>query len=138
CFPRRAFDSIGETSRGRHPRRRADFQIFGGTMGIHKTIRLIALSASLFFAVQSSAQIATVTSLVGTVSDSSGKALVGAKITATEIATQDKYSAVTNQDGNYRIDFVRVGTYDVTAEYSGFKTVRHTGSVVNINQIVRN
>ena len=63
------------------------------------------------------AQIATITSLVGTVSDSSGKAIAGAKITAVDTATLDKYNAVTNQDGNYRIDFVRVGTYDVTAEY---------------------
>src|SRR4051794_38595080 len=90
------------------------------------------------FAAGAYAQIATVTSLVGTVSDSSGKAIAGARITATEVATQDKYSATTNDDGNYRIDFVRVGTYDVAAEYAGFKTLRHTGSVVNINQIVRN
>jgi Carboxypeptidase regulatory-like domain/TonB-dependent Receptor Plug Domain len=90
------------------------------------------------FAVTSFAQIATVTALVGTVTDSSGRAIVGAKITATESSTQDKYSTLTNQDGNYRIDFVRVGKYDVSAEYTGFKTIRHTGSEVTINQIVRN
>src|SRR5437667_11424379 len=100
--------------------------------------KLIAFAGCWLFAVSSYGQIATVTSLVGTVSDSSGRAIAGAKITATETATQDKYSAVTNQDGNYRIDFVRVGTYDITAEYTGFKTVRHAGSVVNLNQIVRN
>src|ERR1043166_8007989 len=61
-----------------------------------------------------------------------------AKITATETSTQDRYSAITNQDGNYRIDFVRVGVYNISAEFSGFKTMRHTGSEVNINQIVRN
>jgi hypothetical protein len=83
-------------------------------------------------------QIATVTALVGTVTDSNGGAIVNAKITAVDTATQDKYNAVTNQDGNYRIDFVKVGTYDVTAEFPGFKTMRHTGSEVTINQIVRN
>src|SRR5258708_10843202 len=83
-------------------------------------------------------QIATTTALVGTVTDSSGSAIIGAKITATEAATQGKYTAVTNQDGNYRIDFVRVGTYDVTGEYPGFKTMRQAGSVVEINQVVRN
>jgi Carboxypeptidase regulatory-like domain/TonB dependent receptor-like, beta-barrel len=101
-------------------------------------MRYIALLACWLFAANAFGQIATVTSLVGTVTDSSGKTVIGAKITATETSTQDKYSAVTNQDGNYRIDFVRVGTYDVMAEYPGFKTMRHAGSEVNINQVVRN
>jgi hypothetical protein len=83
-------------------------------------------------------QIATITSLVGTVSDSSGKAIAGARITAVDTATLDQYSAVTNVDGNYRIDFVRVGTYDVSAEYPGFKSFKQAGSIVSINQIVRN
>jgi hypothetical protein len=84
------------------------------------------------------AQIATTTSLVGTVSDSSGKIIAGAKITAVNAETLDTYSAMTNQDGNYRIDFVRVGTYNVSAEFAGFNRLQHTGSVVSINQIVRN
>src|SRR5258708_15053439 len=94
--------------------------------------------AFLGLAIGLNGQIATTTALVGTVTDSSGSAVVGAKITATEAATQGKYTAVTNQDGNYRIDFVRVGTYDVTGEYPGFKTMRQAGSVVEINQVVRN
>src|SRR5215471_20319575 len=101
-------------------------------------MKRIAFASCWLFAVSGFGQIATVTSLVGTVTDSSGKAVVGAKIIATETSTQDKYSVVTNEDGNYRIDFVRVGTYDVTAEYPGFKTMRHAGSEVSINQVVRN
>ena len=66
------------------------------------------------------AQIATTTSLVGTVSDSSGKIIAGAKITAVNSETLDTYNAITNQDGNYRIDFVRVGTYNVSCEFAGF------------------
>ena len=84
------------------------------------------------------AQIATTTSLVGTVSDSSGKIIAGAKITAVNAETLDTYNAITNQDGNYRIDFIRVGTYNVSAEFAGFNRLQHTGSVVTINQIVRN
>src|SRR4051812_42899403 len=100
-----------------------------------KSLAALALFA---LATGSYAQIATITALVGTVSDSSGRAIAGAKITALDRATLDKYTAVSNQDGNYRIDFVRVGTYDVSAEYPGFTSVRHAGSVVDINQIVRN
>src|SRR4051794_39721995 len=98
----------------------------------------VALAAYLTLLASSYAQIATITSLVGAVSDSSGKAIAGAKITAIDTATLDRYNAVTNQDGNYRIDFVRVGTYDVTAEYAGFSSLKHTGSIVEINQVVRN
>src|SRR5947209_6756429 len=97
-----------------------------------------ALAAFFTLLATSYAQIATITSLVGTVSDASGKAIVGAKITAVETTTLDRYEAVTNQDGNYKIDFVRVGTYDVTAEYPGFSSLKHTGSIVSMNQIVRN
>ena len=49
------------------------------------------------------AQIATTTALVGTVTDSSGRAIAGAKITATDVATQTKYTGVTNESGNYRL-----------------------------------
>src|SRR4051812_43971764 len=100
--------------------------------------KAFAFVAYLVLVIGVYAQIATITSLVGTVSDSSGKSIAGAKITAVDAATLDRYTAVTNQDGNYRIDFVRVGTYDVSAEYPGFAGVRHSGSVVTINQIVRN
>src|SRR5260370_33747323 len=94
--------------------------------------------AALAVAITVYGQIATTTSSVGTVSDSSGRAIAGAKITAIDTATRDNYSVVTNQDGNYRIDFVRVGEYDVSAEYPGFARLKHSGSIVNINQVVRN
>src|SRR3954447_16029491 len=85
------------------------------------------LTALLALAASSYAQIATITALVGTVSDSSGRAIAGAKVTAVESGTLDKYTAVTNTDGNYRVEFVKVGTYDVTVEYPGFKAMKHTG-----------
>src|SRR5258708_25478167 len=100
--------------------------------------QLIAVVAYVALIGSSYAQLATVTSLVGTVSDSSGKVIAGAKITAVNAETLDTYSALTNQDGNYRIDFVRVGTYNVACEFAGFTRLQHTGSIVSINQIVRN
>jgi hypothetical protein len=84
------------------------------------------------------AQIATTTALVGTVTDSSGSVIVGARITAKNAGTLDTYNATTNQDGFYRIDFVRVGTYNVAVEHAGFARVEKTGSVVDMNQVVRN
>ena len=83
------------------------------------------------------AQIATTTSLVGTVTDSSGNIIQNAKITAVETGTGDRYSTTTNAQGYYSMEFVRVGTYNITAESSGFEKVTKTRILVQINQTVR-
>jgi hypothetical protein len=74
---------------------------------------------------------------VGTVSDPSGKVIPNAKLTAVETGTADRYAAITNSQGYYSLEFVRVGTYDVTAEAPGLQTVTTTGIIVDINQTVR-
>ncbi|HEY1336358.1 MAG TPA: TonB-dependent receptor [Bryobacteraceae bacterium] len=83
------------------------------------------------------AQIATTTSLVGTVTDSSGKSIVNAKVTAVEAGTQTTYSALTNEQGYYSMEFVRVGVYNITAEQPGFQRLVKTNIEVSINQSVR-
>src|SRR5277367_2443234 len=92
------------------------------------------LSLAVFSAL---AQLATTTSLVGTVTDSSGKLIPGAKVTATETRTLDKYNATTNEQGNYTFEFVRVGVYSITVEQAGFQKVTKVGIIVDINQTVR-
>ena len=92
---------------------------------------------AVFFAIVVHAQLATTTSLVGTVTDSSGKLIPGAKVTATETRTLDKYNTTTNEQGNYTFEFVRVGVYSITVEQTGFQKVTKTGIVVDINQTVR-
>ncbi len=83
------------------------------------------------------AQLATTTSLVGTITDPSGNVISGVKITAVETGTQDTYNGITNGQGYYSLDFVRVGTYNVTAESAGFQRVTKTGIIVEINRTVR-
>ncbi|WP_433983322.1 carboxypeptidase-like regulatory domain-containing protein [Tunturiibacter empetritectus] len=63
-----------------------------------------------------SAQIANNTALVGTVVDASGSSVVGAQVTATEEATQVKYTATTNSQGYYSITFIKSGVYDLSVE----------------------
>jgi hypothetical protein len=88
-------------------------------------------------AVVARAQIATTTSLVGTVLDSTGKTVPGAKITAINAGTQDTYSGVTNELGYYNFQFVAVGDYNLTVEQPGFEVTRVNGIRVDINQTVR-
>ena len=83
------------------------------------------------------AQIATNTSLVGTVTDPSGNVIPGATVTALDNGTQDTYNATTNDQGYYAIEFVRVGNYNVTVAQPGFQRVTKTGIQVDINQTVR-
>ena len=87
--------------------------------------------------IPASAQLATTTSLVGTVTDASGKAIQNAKVTIVETGTLTTYSTLTNDQGYYATEFARVGVYSVTVEQPGFQKLTKTGIEVNINQIVR-
>jgi hypothetical protein len=98
---------------------------------------LTAISLFAVLSFNAAAQLATTTSLVGTISDSSGKVIPNVKITAVETGTFDKYTTVTNGQGYYSIEFVRVGVYGITAEIAGFQKVTKTGVLVETNQVVR-
>ena len=64
--------------------------------------------------------------LTGTVSDSTGGVLPGVTVTAVLEATGNRFEAVTDETGIYRIP-VRVGVYTVSAELQGFTTVTRPG-----------
>src|SRR3954467_1447769 len=82
-------------------------------------------------------QLATTTSLVGTVTDASGASAAGVEITATNVETNDSYRTTTADDGNYTIEFIKIGQQPVTAKKLGFQAVVKNGIVVSTNQTVR-
>src|SRR5687768_15195105 len=61
-------------------------------------------------------------SLSGTVSDTTGGALPGVTVRALHEASGNSFEAVTDERGIYRLP-LRVGTYRITAELSGFGNV---------------
>jgi Carboxypeptidase regulatory-like domain len=63
--------------------------------------------------------------LLGTITDSSGATVAGAKVTATEVATGLIHESVTNESGNFTFPDMEPGTYSVTAEAKGFKKETH-------------
>ena len=73
-------------------------------------------------------------SLIGTVTDASGGVLPGVTITATHEASGNKFLAVTDERGTYRIP-ARVGTYSLTVELSGFTTLTQTGLNLLVGQV---
>src|SRR5262245_57763907 len=60
----------------------------------------------------------------GTIMDSTGAVIPGAKITLTEQSTGVRHSGVTNDAGVYRFPALDSGTYIAIFEKDGFETVR--------------
>jgi hypothetical protein len=79
----------------------------------------------------------TSTTILGSVSDPSGAAVVGAKITATNIRTQVKREDVSTSTGDYSFPLLDIGEYSVSVEAPGFKTATRTGLVLQINEKLR-
>ena len=91
---------------------------------------LLAIGAILAMPVMASAQEAVLT---GTVTDSTGAVLPGVTVTAVHEATGNRFEAVTDERGAYRVP-ARVGGYQMTAELQGFATVTRTGLQLLVGQ----
>ncbi len=76
-------------------------------------------------------------SIVGTVTDASGAAVPGAKITITNTGTGFIRSTQTNTTGNYAAPELPIGQYDVQVEAPGFKTYKQTNITLNVRDTVR-
>ena len=96
---------------------------------------VLALLAAL--AVPAAGQLASSTSLTGTVTDTSGAVIPRANVRAVNTATQVAYGAVTNRTGIYNILYIPVGTYTLTVTAHGFATEVHTNVIVQNNQTAR-
>jgi hypothetical protein len=75
--------------------------------------------------------------LLGTVTDSSGAAVAGVKITVTETNTGISRSSETNESGNYVFPDLPPGKYAVTGEQPGFKRSTKTDIDVVVNTTER-
>jgi outer membrane receptor protein involved in Fe transport len=71
----------------------------------------------------------------GTVTDPTGAAIANAKVTVTNQGTNLTVSATTNSSGLYVAKELPVGSYKLTVEAPGFKTVSNTNVVVNAGTI---
>ncbi len=98
---------------------------------------IIALYASALLLIccawsLSSGQTVT-TRVTGTVKDSAGATVPGVKVTLTDTGSKDQKSAVTNDEGTFTITDVRVGSYFITAEGTGFKKTQVNDIEVHVD-----
>jgi hypothetical protein len=98
-----------------------------------KTTSWVVLSAavlSLLLASESWAQISG-GSIVGSVLDSSGGAIIGAKVTATSVATNEVSRTVTNETGYFEFPILPAGRYVLEAENPGFERAKTAEFALN-------
>jgi hypothetical protein len=95
------------------------------------TVNLILLFLGL--AAGASAQVASST-LIGEVRDQSSALAPSVKVTARHEGTGFSRTVLTGSAGTYRIDELIPGTYTVTAEKSGFRTLSAAGIMLEVNQ----
>jgi hypothetical protein len=68
--------------------------------------------------------------IAGTITDSSGGVVPNIKVTITNEATQVSRAVTTDKNGYFVADQLQAGTYTVSAEQSGFKTVNKGGNIL--------
>src|SRR6476646_7271062 len=74
----------------------------------------------------------TTGNIAGTVTDTSGAPVAGAKVSAVNMETNVARSTSSLQDGSYSILFLPVGTYKVEVNVSGFKKFEQSGVVLEV------
>src|SRR6266481_1237829 len=91
--------------------------------------------ALLMVAVPAIAQ-ETTGAIVGTVKDSSGSVIVGAKVTVLNADTDFQSQVISDADGSYLFPLLRAGRYRMTVEAPGFQKLLRTDVIVNTTERV--
>src|SRR5579864_4363865 len=92
-------------------------------------MRKLEIAAVLVLALAAHAQTSRGT-VTGTVSDQSGAAVGGARVSLTGVDTGVKLSTESNDAGVYRFDAVDLGAYQLQVAHPGFRT--YLGSGINV------
>ncbi len=83
--------------------------------------KLILFNLLLILSFNSYGQGATTSSMAGTVVDQNGEALIGVNVTATHTPSGTLYGTVTDLDGSYNLNNMRIGgPYNIKMTYVGF------------------
>jgi len=98
--------------------------------------KTLALSLLILFASSAFAQTHRGT-VRGTITDPNGAVVAGATVKTLNKDTNESRSTVTNDEGIYTISSLAPGTYEVTIEAAGFKSLSITQVILQVNQELR-
>ncbi len=99
---------------------------------------LVALTICLMLALQSAPKAQEASGrIIGTVVDPKGAVIPGARVTVTNVETRVSREATSDKDGNFEVLSLPIGSYQVTAENSGFKKTVSGVEKLLINQSLR-
>ena len=90
-----------------------------------------ALTVSLLLSLVAYGQ-TSASRISGTVTDSSGAVVPGAKVTARDEATGATYTQLTGSTGLYGFPSLPAGRYTIIVEVKSFKTINKTGNVLEV------
>src|SRR5215467_11287118 len=96
-------------------------------------LALMVLAAALFDVHPAAAQTTTAV-LQGVVTDANHAVVPGARVTLRNAGTGFERATATDRTGAYVLSLVPAGTYDLTIELDGFKTVKREGLRLEVGQ----
>jgi len=95
---------------------------------------LFSLSFALILCANVSAQVTASGAVSGTVRDKNQAAISNVSVTITNKSTGLSRTTTTNENGEYRVDFLPAGRYDIKVSASGFGDVTIENSEVLVGK----
>ena len=79
----------------------------------------------------------TTGSIAGTIKDANGARIIGAEVSVTSLATDEKRRVISDGEGNYTVQFLSSGAYRLSVTANGFKRVEIESVRVVITETYR-
>src|SRR5258707_7119673 len=98
-----------------------------------KLIRRLAVMVVVMVTASAWGQLSTAT-MFGTVTDNTGAVIANATITLTQVDTNFTRTVRSNEQGQYRAEFLPIGSYAAKVEASGFKALEQKGIALTATQ----
>jgi hypothetical protein len=106
-----------------HMRRMNWFSALAAVLGITAVMSLMVVAPAV-------AQTIVTGAISGTVTDPSGAAVVGAKLTITGLGTGEAFAITSSGTGGYQFALLKPGDYTLSVSRDGFKTTTRTVTVL--------
>jgi hypothetical protein len=106
-------------------------------MGTLRNRTIVVLALAMSFTPFLTAQTGGGATLVGTIKDSTGAVVAGAKVSIVNTGTSFLSETTSGQDGSYYVPFLAAGNYRMTVEASGFKQFVREGITLRPTEVPR-